>query len=178
MATCKVLFAGFGGQGILFAGRVLAQNGLLEDKYVSWLPSYGPEMRGGTANCHVTISDEPVGTPIMDPDILVAMNAPSFDKFENDVVSGGLMIVDSALVSRTSCRDDVRIFYIPATRMASDNGIKTLANMIMLGKLIRETSLIDYGKVPGLMEQLVPAGKTDLLELNLKAIKLGYEYEN
>ena len=100
MATTQVLIAGFGGQGVLFAGKFLAYKGLIADKQVSWLPSYGPEMRGGTANCSVIISDEPVGSPIVGtPDILVAMNLPSLKKYENDVVSGGIIIVDSALIA-------------------------------------------------------------------------------
>ena len=120
MATTQVLIAGFGGQGVLFAGKFLAYKGLIADKQVSWLPSYGPEMRGGTANCSVIISDEPVGSPIVGtPDILVAMNLPSLKKYENDVVSGGIIIVDSALISEKVERDDVTTYYVPATKMAT-----------------------------------------------------------
>ena len=110
MKTTQILIAGFGGQGILFAGKFLAYKGLMEDKQVSWLPSYGPEMRGGTANCSVIISDEEIGAPtITNPDVLVAMNLPSFDKFEPTVKAGGLMIVDSSLVAKKSEREDIKV---------------------------------------------------------------------
>ena len=136
----EILIAGFGGQGVLFAGKLLAHIGLHENKQLSWLPSYGPEMRGGTANCSVIISDEPVGSPIVTkPDILIAMNLPSLDKYENDVVPGGVIIVDSSLVTRKVNRDDVTVFYIPATSMANEINAPTLANMIIIGKLIKET---------------------------------------
>ena len=121
--TCRMLFAGFGGQGILFAGKFLAYKGLIEGKQVSWLPSYGPEMRGGTANCSVIISDEPIGSPIVDkPDVLVAMNIPSLEKYENEVVSGGKIFVDSTMIDKKVDRTDVDVYYIPATKMANDNG--------------------------------------------------------
>ena len=139
MSTTRILFAGFGGQGILFAGKFLAYKGLIENKEVSWLPSYGPEMRGGTANCSVIISDEPIGSPIVsDPDVLVVMNLPSLDKYEDSVVSGGKIFVDSSLVDRKVKRDDVDVYYIPATKIAEENGIPTLANMIITGKVIKE----------------------------------------
>ena len=110
--TCRMLFAGFGGQGILFAGKFLAYKGLIEGKQVSWLPSYGPEMRGGTANCSVIISDEPIGSPIVDkPDVLVAMNLPSLEKYENEVVSGGKIFVDSTMIDKKVDRTDVDVYY-------------------------------------------------------------------
>lgn len=121
MATKEFLFAGFGGQGLLFSGKVLAYKGLIEEKNVSWLPSYGPEMRGGTANCSVIISDEPVGAPIvLNPDVLVAMNLPSLDKYESAVRKGGIILVDSSLISRKVERDDVDVYYVPATRLADE----------------------------------------------------------
>ena len=124
MSTKQILIAGFGGQGVLFAGKLLAYKGLIADKQVSWLPSYGPEMRGGTANCSVIISDMPVGSPIIaNPDVLVAMNLPSLKKYENDVVSGGIIIVDSSLISEKVQRDDVTVYYVPATKMAKAQGI-------------------------------------------------------
>ena len=119
MTTNRILIAGFGGQGVLFAGKFLAYKGLCEGRQLSWLPSYGPEMRGGTANCNVVLSDEPIGSPIVtSPDILIAMNLPSLDKFEDAVVPGGAIFVDSTLIERKVKRDDVRVFYIPATQMA------------------------------------------------------------
>ncbi|MBQ1967459.1 MAG: 2-oxoacid:acceptor oxidoreductase family protein, partial [Clostridia bacterium] len=129
MSTTQILIAGFGGQGVLFAGKLIAYKGLLEDKQISWLPSYGPEMRGGTANCSVIVSDTAVGSPIVsNPDVLVAMNLPSLKKYESEVVSGGTIIVDSTLISEKVQRDDVNVYYVPATKIATDEGFSTLAN--------------------------------------------------
>ncbi|MBP5404505.1 MAG: 2-oxoacid:acceptor oxidoreductase family protein, partial [Clostridia bacterium] len=115
MSTKQFLFSGFGGQGILFAGKFLAYKGLIEEKQVSWLPSYGPEMRGGTASCGVIVSDEPVGSPIVNnPDVLVAMNLPSLDRFEKQVVPGGYIFLDSSLIEREVERTDVKVFRVPA----------------------------------------------------------------
>ncbi|MBQ2421064.1 MAG: 2-oxoacid:acceptor oxidoreductase family protein, partial [Clostridia bacterium] len=133
MSTTQYLFAGFGGQGILFSGKFLAYKGLTEGKNVSWLPSYGPEMRGGTASCGVIISDEPVGSPIVSkPDVLIAMNLPSLDKYEDAVAPGGIIFADSTLIERKVNRTDVKVFYIPATGLASENNIPKLANMIVM----------------------------------------------
>ena len=137
-----ILLAGFGGQGILFAGKLLAYCALIDGKELSWLPSYGPEMRGGTCNCHVIVSDEPVASPIIvEPTALVAMNAPSFDKFENALVPGGKAFIDSTLISRDAKRDDIDVYKIPATQMANEMGVPKLANMIIVGKLIKETEI-------------------------------------
>ncbi len=176
MSTTKLLLSGFGGQGILFAGKFLAYKGLLEDKQVSWLPSYGPEMRGGTASCSVIISDEPVGSPIIsEPDILVAMNLPSLDKFESTVKSGGMIFADSTLIERKVARDDVKVFYIPATRMASENNIQNLANMIIMGKVISELGEFDEDAIRATLSKVIPPRKADMLDINLGAIKLGAE---
>ena len=174
MSTTSVLIAGFGGQGILFAGKFLAYKGLLEDKNVSWLPSYGPEMRGGTASCNVIISDEPVGSPIVSkPDILIAMNLPSLDKYENSVAPGGTIFIDSSLIDRKIQREDVKAFYIPATRLASDNGMSTLANMIIMGKLLSETQGFDDEEVTAALKKVISAKHVDMLDLNLAALQLG-----
>ncbi len=176
--SCRVLFAGFGGQGILFAGKFLAYKGLFDNKQVSWLPSYGPEMRGGTANCSVVISDEPIGSPIVDkPDVLVAMNLPSLEKYENAVVSGGTIFVDSTLIDKKVQRTDVKVFYIPATKIANDNGTPTLANMIITGKVIKEIDSISYDNVDEALKKVVSARHLDLLDVNAGAIKAGYDYE-
>ena len=173
----EILIAGFGGQGVLFAGKLLAHIGLHENKQLSWLPSYGPEMRGGTANCSVIISDEPVGSPIVTkPDILIAMNLPSLDKYENDVVPGGVIIVDSSLVTRKVNRDDVTVFYIPATSMANEINAPTLANMIIIGKLIKETNVVSYSEIDNVLAKIVSARHQNLLEINKKAIDAGYNY--
>ena len=175
--TSKILIAGFGGQGILFAGKVLAYKGLVEGKQLSWLPSYGPEMRGGTANCNVIISDEPVGSPIVDnPNVLIVMNLPSLDKYEAAAEKGAKIFVDSTLISRKVERDDVEVFYIPATKMAQDAGIPTLANMIILGKVIKETGVVSFEGMEDALKKVVSARKANLIDVNLKAIKAGYDF--
>ena len=176
--TREYLFAGFGGQGLLFSGKVLAYKGLIEDKHVSWLPSYGPEMRGGTANCSVIISDEPVGAPIIsNPDVLVAMNLPSLDKYESAVKPGGTILVDSSLIGRKVERDDVRVFYVPATKLAGENGAPTLANMILAGKLLDSFDEYDEENVRTALGKCVSARHADLLELNMKAMEIGKAYK-
>ena len=175
--TKQILIAGFGGQGVLFAGKFLAYKGLLEEKQVSWLPSYGPEMRGGTANCSIIISDEPVGSPIVSkPDILIAMNLPSLDKYEKEAVEGATIIVDSTLIERKVMRNDVKVCYIPATKMAKDMNAPSLANMIMLGKMIKETDAVSMEGLEDAMKKVVPPKKADLIGINMSAIQLGYDY--
>ncbi len=174
----EILIAGFGGQGILFSGKFLAYGGLIDGKEVSWLPSYGPEMRGGTANCSIILSDNKIGSPIVDkPDVLIAMNAPSFDKYITEVKSGGMAIVDSSLIDKKSERDDVEAYYIPATRLASEEGLTGLANMIILGLFLKKTNLMTDELIEAVMKKIVPAKKPQLYDLNMKAIQLGYNYE-
>ncbi len=176
--TRNILIAGFGGQGILFSGKFLAYEGLLEQKEVSWLPSYGPEMRGGTANCSIIISDTKVGSPIVnEPDILIAMNAPSLEKYDPATVAGGEIFVDSSLIDKKVTRDDVKAYYIPATKMALDNNLKGLANMIMIGLMIKKTGIMPFENVERTLKKVIPAKKADMLELNIKAIELGYNYQ-
>lgn len=177
MSTFNILIAGFGGQGVLFAGKCLAYKGLTEGKQVSWLPSYGPEMRGGTANCSVILSDSPVGSPIVsNPDVLIAMNLPSLDKYENEAVSGAKIFVESTLISRKVERSDVEAFYVPATKIASELGAPTLANMVLIGKMIKETGAVDFSTIEEGLKKVIPAKKANMLEVNLKALKAGYEY--
>ena len=177
MKTTQILIAGFGGQGILFAGKFLAYKGLLEELQVSWLPSYGPEMRGGTANCSVVLSDTPVGSPIItNPDVLIAMNLPSLQKFVNDVVPGGQIYVDSALIDAKVERTDVEVFYIPATQMAKDAGIATLANMIIVGHLLENNPELDFAGTDAVVSKLVPPKKAALIELNMKALEMGKNF--
>ena len=176
MKTTQYLFAGFGGQGILFAGKFAAYKGLIEDKQVSWLPSYGPEMRGGTASCSVIISDDAVGSPIVSkPDVLIAMNLPSLDKYEGEVKAGGVIFADSTLIERKVERDDVTVHYIPATKLASDNGMPTLANMIIIGKILKEMGEYDEEMIMAALKKVISAKRADMLDINLKAIKLGSE---
>ena len=176
--TTEILIAGFGGQGILFAGKFLANKGLLEGRHLSWLPSYGPEMRGGTANCSVVLSDDPVGSPIVNhPDVLIVMNLPSLDKYESAVVPGGTIFVDSTLIQRKVQRTDVRAVYIPATRLAQQNGFSTLANMILIGKVMKETGFVSYDGIEEAVRSVVSAKHEDLYEINLKAVRIGYSYQ-
>ena len=178
MKTNRILIAGFGGQGVLFAGKFLAYKGLCEGRQLSWLPSYGPEMRGGTANCSVILSDEPIGSPIITtPDILIAMNLPSLDKYEAATVPGGCIYVDSTLIGRQVQRDDVKVFYVPATQLASDNGLTTLANMIIVGKVIRESGVCDWNGIEDALKKVVSARHADLLGANLKALEMGYNFK-
>ena len=177
MKTTQILFAGFGGQGILFSGKFVAYKGLLEDVQVSWLPSYGPEMRGGTANCSVILSDDPVGSPIItEPDVLVAMNTPSLMKYVDAVVPGGQIYVDSSLIDVKVEREDVTVFYIPATQMAKEEGIGTLANMIIVGHLLENHPELSFSGTETVVEKLVPAKKAALKELNMKALDMGKTY--
>lgn len=174
MATTQYLFAGFGGQGILFSGKFLAYKGLTENKQVSWLPSYGPEMRGGTASCSVIISDTPVGSPIVSkPDVLIAMNLPSLDKYEDAVVSGGTIFVDSTLIERKVKRTDVTVHYINATALASQNGMPTLANMIIVGKILGERKEFNDESINAALGKVISARHADMLDFNLKALTLG-----
>ena len=177
MSEKKFLFSGFGGQGILFSGKFVAYKGLTDGKNVSWLPSYGPEMRGGTASCGVIISDEAVGSPIVsNPNILIAMNLPSLDKYEDSVESGGMIFADSSLIERKVKRDDVKVFYIPATRLAHDNAIPTLANMIIVGKVMKELGKFDNDALESALKKVISAKHADMLEVNLKAMRLGSEF--
>ena len=178
MKTTQILIAGFGGQGVLFAGKFLAYKGLMEDLQVSWLPSYGPEMRGGTANCNVIISDDPVGSPIVtEADVLIAMNLPSLQKYVNSVVPGGQIYVDSTLIDMKVERSDVEVFYIPATQMAKDNGISSLANMIIVGHMLEHHPELSFEGVDDVVAKLVPPTKAALVALNMNAMNLGKAYK-
>ena len=177
MKTTQILIAGFGGQGVLFAGKFLAYKGLVQDKQVSWLPSYGPEMRGGTANCSVILSDTPVGSPIItNPDVLVAMNLPSLQKFVDAVVPGGKIIIDSTLIDAKVERSDVEVFYVPATQMAKDAGFATLANMILTGKVLKEIDAVDFSGNKETLESFIPAKKANLIDVNCQALQAGYDF--
>lgn len=176
--TNEIIIAGFGGQGILFAGKILAYGGMIAEKEVSWLPSYGPEMRGGTANCNVIISDEPVSSPVSpNPDVVIVMNKPSLDKFEDTVKKDGKVFIDSTLIDRKVKRNDLNCYYIPATQIANDIGAPKLANMVMLGKVIKEAGVLPLEIVLSAIEKSVPPSKKQLIEVNNNAIMKGYEYE-
>ena len=174
--TYETIMAGFGGQGLLFSGKVLAHAALIEGRELSWLPSYGPEMRGGTCNCSVIVSDEPVGSPIIaHPNVLMVMNEPSLDKFEDTVAAGGTIFVDSSLIARKVKRTDVDVVYIPATQMAKEMEATSLANMIILGAIVEKLGLVKGETVVTALKETISARKAALLDLNLKAVAAGAE---
>ena len=178
MAEYQIVIAGFGGQGVLFSGKVLAYAGLLENRELSWLPSYGPEMRGGTANCNVILSDVPVGSPIVQtPNVLMVMNNPSLDKYEDTVVPGGRIFIDSTLVPRKIRRTDVEAYYIPATKLACDIGMPTLANMLLLGALVERTGCVSFDSIVPALHKVIPARKADLFDANIQAVQAGRDYQ-
>ena len=176
MKTTAILVAGFGGQGTLFAGKVLANASLLKGLEVSWLPSYGPEMRGGTANCSVMISEEPIGSPIVSrPDILIALNKPSFEKYEKLAAPGASVFVDSSLVDSRSARTDITVHYVPATAIAAENGNSGLSNIVLVGKMLRETLLFTEEEVAACLDSIIPEKKAALREINKKVLHAGFE---
>ena len=176
MEEMRIVFAGFGGQGLLFAGKVVAYAGLIDDHEVSWLPSYGPEMRGGTANCSVTISDDPIGSPlIMNPNVLVAMNQPSLLKFESEVSAGGIVLADTSLITRIPERDDITVYALEATNMAEEAGLKGLANVVLVGKMLKETQFCSEETIEGAIRKAVPPRKAALIEKNIEALRLGMQ---
>lgn len=173
--TQYVKIAGFGGQGVLTAGVVLAACAMNENLQVSWIPSYGPEMRGGTANCSVILSNHRIGSPLTtNPNVLVVMNTPSLDAFERDVVKDGLIIVNSSIVDRKIKRSDVNVLYIPLTEIASNLGLTAAANMVCLGAYLEYTELMDYK----LLFDIIPLAlkKKSLVDTNIKAVEEGVKY--
>ena len=178
MNTTQIFIAGFGGQGILFAGKLLAYTCLELGCQLSWLPSYGPEMRGGTANCSVILSDDPIGSPIISkPDILMVMNLPSLEKYEDSPVPGGKIFVDSTQIDKKVERTDVDTYYVPSTKIATDMGAPNLANMVLLGKLLKESGVVPFDTVVEVLKKIIPPKRANLLEINVKAISAGYNYE-
>ena len=172
----NIVLAGFGGQGILFAGKIIATAGLIDDREVSWLPSYGPEMRGGTANCSVCLADDPIGSPlVVTPDTLIVMNQPSLEKFIDTVADGGIIVADSTLVQDIPEREGVKVCAIPATEIAEKAGLKGLANVVCVGKLFKETGFCSEETLEAAIEKCVPASKTGMLDKNKRAIALGME---
>ncbi|MGE5626891.1 MAG: 2-oxoacid:acceptor oxidoreductase family protein [Solirubrobacterales bacterium] len=174
MASQQIIFAGFGGQGILSMGKFLAYAGMDVDLNVSWLPSYGPEMRGGTANCSVILTDEEIGSPIVTKaDTVVVMNRPSLDKFEDMIEPNGLLIMDSDLVDRMPVRTDLDVISIPAQTIAAEIGSKTIANMVLLGALVKKTGIVS---MDALLASLKDHGKEKFFESNKLAIEKGASY--
>lgn len=168
------LFAGFGGQGVLLMGQLLAYAGMLEDKFVSWLPSYGPEMRGGTANCSVNISDEPIGSPVVSKaTAVVAMNRPSLDKFESYVQPGGMLFINSSIIDRKAERTDIDAYYVPCNEIAEELGNARVANMVMLGAYIAKTKCVDIEHVLDALLHKLGEKKANLIPVNREALLKG-----
>ena len=168
------IFAGFGGQGVLLMGQLLAYAGMLEDKEVSWLPSYGPEMRGGTANCSVVVSDSPVASPIVTmATTVVAMNRPSLDKFEDSVLPDGKLFINSSIIDKKSDRGDVEVYYVPCNEIAEELGNPRVANMVMLGAYIEKTKCVDFESVLQALPYKLGEKKAHLIPLNREALNKG-----
>lgn len=173
----EMIIAGFGGQGVMSMGQLIAYAGMLEGKGVSWLPSYGPEQRGGTANCAVVVSDEPVGSPVVTrPSTAIILNNPSFDKFEPRIRPGGLLIVNSSLVTKASVREDIKLIEIPATDMANDLGNSRVANMILLGAFLYYAQVVSEGAVIESLKKVLGEEKQHLIEVNKLALQKGASF--
>jgi 2-oxoisovalerate ferredoxin oxidoreductase beta subunit len=170
----RIKIAGFGGQGVLFLGRLLAEAGMRQGYHVSWLPSYGPEMRGGTANCHVNLSTEPIGSPLVsDPTILIAMNRPSLERFQQELAGGGLLIYDSSLIDQAPVRNDAEVIALPAAAIADQIGSAKIANMVILGAMLRVTQLLDMERLKSLLSTFTK--NESLMRLNVRAIEAGFD---
>ena len=170
------VFAGFGGQGVILAGKILAQAGANHGLHVTWLPSYGPEMRGGTASSTVVLSDEPIGSPVVDnPTALVAMNLPSFDRFEKTVAEGGTMLVNSSLIGRRIERNDVRVLRVPANDIAVSLGKSQAANMVALGAIIKATGTVPLELIKSAMAGMLShKDSANVIAVNQQALDAGY----
>lgn len=174
----EIIIAGFGGQGILSAGTLLAYAGMFEGMNVSWLPSYGPEKRGGTANCHVVVTEEEVGSPVLNSATsIIALNTPSFDKFESFAESGGIVIYDSSLVQSKPGRKDVQYFAIPATSALSEKGNSAYAGIMLLGCLVRQTGLLSRNSFEKALYNVLPEKKHYLIPEEMEVFDRGYNME-
>jgi 2-oxoglutarate ferredoxin oxidoreductase subunit gamma len=173
----KTIFSGFGGQGVLSIGFTVANAAMFEGKYVTYLPSYGVEVRGGTANCTVVVSDEEIASPVAsDPEFIVAMNQPSFARFQSILQSGGLLCVNSSIVDATSARRDIEVLAVPTSELAEKLGTIKVANMIMLGSFIKASSIISFEFLIKNLTGILGEGKSKLIKLNKDALELGYNY--
>lgn len=172
----SIVIAGFGGQGVLFAGKMLAYAGMENGLHVTWIPSYGPEMRGGTANCTVVISDRPIGAPIVSqPEIVIALNHPSFEKYVDKVRLGGLIVVNSSLVTEKCERDDVEAVYIPANLIAEAFDQPKLLNMAAVGAMLARRPIVSLETFRQALTAHLPATKTELLDVNMLILQRGYD---
>ena len=172
--TYEIVLAGFGGQGILFLGKMIALAGMLDGKEVSWIPSYGPEMRGGTANCSVVVSDRRIGTPVVSrPNVLVAMNRPSLEKFEPKMQAGGHLFINKTLIEIPHTRQDITVTYLEMTGIAGELGNPRLANIVALGGMVGRIGLVGREAVIAALNKELSGKKAALLDLNLKALDAG-----
>ncbi|KJS20111.1 MAG: 2-oxoacid:ferredoxin oxidoreductase subunit gamma [Clostridiaceae bacterium BRH_c20a] len=168
----ELLLAGFGGQGVMLMGKILAYAGMKEKKQVMFIPSYGSEMRGGTANCSVILSDEEIDAPVVSkPTVLVAMNTPSFDKFEASVKENGIIILNSSLITREEIRENVKVIKVPASDIAKELGNERIINMVLLGALVAATNCVKVDSIMASLKEILPPHRHDLLPLNQKAIE-------
>ena len=173
----EVVFAGFGGQGVLFAGQLLAYAALEEGREVTWIPSYGPEMRGGTANCTVVVADEEIGSPMVrTPGAVVAFNGPSLDKYGPTVKNGGLLVVNRSLIPEGGSRPGIAVVGVPANAIAEELGAPRLANMVLLGALLAHQDLVSLDSVERALRAHLPQRHHHLLPANAKALKAGAEF--
>jgi len=172
----EIIIAGFGGQGVLFGGQVLAYAAMDTDKDVTWIPSYGPEMRGGTANCTVVIADHEIGSPLVkNPPLAIALNLPSFDKYEEVLAPGGTLIVNQSMVDREAKRDDINVIFVPCNEIAEEIGDKKLMNMVAIGALLTALPEVTIKDIEKALEGHLPARHKHLLPKNYEALKRGYE---
>ena len=172
----SIIIAGFGGQGVLFAGQLLAYAGMDSGQQVTWIPSYGPEMRGGTANCTVIISPDPIGAPIVShPDIAIVLNQPSFDKYEPLVKQGGLLVVNSSIVSELSDRDDIQTVYVQANTIAEEHGTDKMLNMAAIGAMLKLRPILSLVEFEKALIDHLPSRKAHLLEDNKKVLRRAYD---
>jgi 2-oxoglutarate ferredoxin oxidoreductase subunit gamma len=172
----SIIIAGFGGQGVLFAGQLLAYAGMDAGQHVTWIPSYGPEMRGGTANCTVIISEDPIGAPLVTrPDVAIVFNKPSYDKYEPIVKPGGLLVVNRSIVADESNRTDIEVVYITANAIAEELGTTKMLNMVMLGAMLRRKPILALDDVGRALKEHLPESKAHLIEANLEVLQRGYD---
>jgi len=177
MEETSFIISGFGGQGTLFAGQVLAYAALDTGFHVTWIPSYGPEMRGGTAHCTVIISEEPIGSPLVrKPDVVLALNLPSVDKYEHLLPEGGVLIANASLVNRALEREDIHSLLIPANDIAEEIGMARLANMIMVGALTSLKPILSLEDVKAALEEHIPERHRKTLPMNFKALDRGFAF--
>ncbi len=177
MDETSIIISGFGGQGTLFAGQVLAYAAMDNGMEVTWIPSYGPEMRGGTANCTVIISNETIGSPLVrNPDIVLALNLPSVDKYEERMPTGGVLVANSSLVPREIQREDITSLLIPVNEIAEEIGFSRLGNMIMIGAMLALKPILPLDTVKKALEEHIPERHKKTLPLNFKAMDKGFEF--